>query len=246
MRQLYWYVAAVLLVGYGCKSSQAFVKAKKMPLDQLLSEMSAQHHDYHFFSAKAKMKLESDDMRMTGRATIHMIPDSLIWMNFKKIGIEGGRALIRQDSFWILYRLEDAYETGTYQELMDAYDLHLTFSELQDLIVGNLPIPTEPEVIDFRTKDLHKLYFRKDKYRYDYEIDGETHIRGFDWRDDMYRSVDGTMSGYDDTGFARDKSVYARLDDGSSGRIQMSFISVRFDKPKEIKFEVPADYIRLP
>lgn len=236
----------IVLLAAGCKSKKEFVKAKKMPLAELLTGMESQQRDYHFFSAKARVKYVGDDMRGSGKANVRMIKDSLIWMNFKKLSIEGARTLIRPDSFYIVYRLEDMYESGTFEELMTAYDLDVTFEELQNIIAGNMPLPTADEVNAFETKDYHQLRFNQGSQYYDYQIDGDLHLLNFSWKDGGMRLVSGALDKYDETHFAQDKTIHAVLEDGTRGELSLSLYDVEFDVPKKIKFEVPSHYRRLP
>lgn len=229
-----------------CSGSKELPRAKKESIEEILDGMQSAQRDYTWFSAKAKIKFEGEEMRLGGRSNIRMIKDSLIWMNFKKLSIEGSRALIRQDSFWIIYRLDDLYESGTYQELMDAYDLDLSFTELQDLIVGNYPIPKQDLIERFKTKKTHQLYFTEGQNQYEFSIDGHYHMRDFIIRDIFNRQVFGSYSDYQEDQFAHHKEIRIIMEDGSEGSVTLNLSNVEFDVPKSIKFEVPSHYIKLP
>ncbi len=235
-----------LLLILSCSTQKEWPKAKKQSLEEVLAGIESAQRDYNWFSAKARIKFEGEEMRLGGRANIRMIKDSLIWMNFKKLSIEGSRALIRQDSFWIVYRLDDLYESGTYQELMEAYDLDLTFRELQDLIVGNYPVAQENEVERFKTKKTHQLYFSSGQNQYEFSVDGRYQLRDFIIRDIYNRQVIGSYGDYQNDGFAHDKSLELIMEDGTRGSVTLNLSSVEFDIPKSIKFEVPSHYTKLP
>lgn len=241
---LYLIGLAVLLIS--CAGQKEIPRAKKSDLEEVLADMKSTEINYTYFSGKAKVKFEGEEMRVGGKANIRMIKDSLIWMNFKKISIEGSRALIRQDSFWIVYRIDKLYESGTFEELMDAYDMNISFSELQDLMIGNFTIPDKGRVKDFYTKKLHFLKFSDDQGQYDYQLDGNHQMRSFVLEDLFGRKISGVLSDYDSRGFSQKKELSVALEDGSSGKVSIDFSDVEFDIPKTTKFDVPSHYTKLP
>jgi hypothetical protein len=235
-----------LLTMLSCAGTKEFPKAQKASMSEVLSGMADRQIDYQYFSGKAKVKFEGQEMSVGGRANVRMIKDSLIWMNFKKISIEGSRALITQDSFWIVYRLDKMYESGTFEELMEAYDMNITFSELQNLLIGNLPIPKVHEVNQLSTKKVHNIRFNQNGTRYEYELDGAYFIRSSIISDILGRRIVGAFADYNEKGFSQTKDFSVSLEDGNSGRVTIDFSDVEFDVPKTIIFDVPSDYYKLP
>lgn len=237
---------AILWILLSCSSKKVIKKVKKVELPVLLMEMEENAPDYTWFSAKARVKFEGEEFRMTGRCNVRMIKDSLIWMNFKKLSVEGSRVLITQDSFWIVYRLDNLYESGTLDELMEAYDLDFSFSELQDYVIGRLPVPRYEEVISFRSPLFHELSFGDKSTYYSYKMDNRYLVNELSMTDTLYRKLRGYFENYDERGFARNKIFQIELDDGSRGSIEFNFTDIEIDVPKSIKFEVPDHYTRLP
>lgn len=236
----------LIIASSSCKGTKEIPKAQKASLEEVLDGMERQKIDYHFFSARAKVNFEGEEMRIGGRANIRMIKDSLIWMNFKKLSVEGSRVLITRDSFWIVYRMDKMYESGTFDELMEAYDMQLSFTELQDLIIGNFPIPTQNIVNRFATKKTHDINFAVNTTYYEYQMDGHYNMRSFLFRDILGRSVSGVLGDYNVNNFPSKKDLQVHLEDGTKAKINMDFSDVEFDQPKTIQFEVPEHYYRLP
>jgi hypothetical protein len=236
----------VLIFLFGCKGSKEIPKAQKASLEEILNGLKQNQISYEFFSAKAKVSFEGEEMRMGGRANIRMIKDSLIWMNFKKLSVEGSRALITRDSFWIVYRLDKMYESGTFNELMEAYDMEVSFAELQDLIVGNFPVPLSNEIGRYATKKTHDLYFYQNATQYEYQMDGNFKMRSFLLKDILGRTISGVYNDYSIQNFSSKKDLQVHLEDGTTARINMDFSDVEFDEPRKIQFEVPTNYYRLP
>lgn len=240
------FIAVSFLIICGCKGTKEIPKAQKASLEEILEGLKANQISYEFFSAKAKVNFEGEEMRIGGRANIRMIKDSLIWMNFKKLSVEGSRVLITRDSFWIVYRLDKMYESGTFSELMEAYDMQVSFAELQDLIVGNFPIPSSNEIGRYATKKTHDLYFSQNATQYEYQMDGNYKMRTFLLKDIVGRTISGVYNDYSIQNFSSKKDLQVHLEDGTTARINMDFSDVEFDEPRKIQFEVPANYYRLP
>lgn len=236
---------ALYLIHSSCATNRV-KKVSKIDLPVLLEKMDNRITEYEWFSAKARVKFEGEEMRMTGRCNIRMIKDSLIWMNFKKVSVEGSRVLITRDSFWIVYRFDKIYESGTVEELMTAYDLSFSFSELQDFVLGHLPLPAEDDISFFESKQFHRLIFSLAGERYAYQVDGSGRIVSLVLTDDLRRQVNGSFGEFDPAGFAVNKSFEVNLSDGTRASVSLNFSDIQIDVPKKIKFEIPEGYRRLP
>ena len=245
-RWLLYLLLGSLLAGYSCKSTEKVSKLKKTNLNELLERLESNTREYEYFSAKAKLKYNGPELNVSGRSNIRMIKDSLTWMNFKKVSIEGSRALMTQDSFWILYRFDDIYEAGSFDELMDYYKIGLSFDDFQDLIVGNHYVPTPDQVQSLNTEALHILDFQRGVNRYQYGIDGDFMIRKMLVSDPYGRTVIVTMDDFGEEGIAQSKDCQILLEDGQTATISIGLNDIEFDVPKTIKFDIPQHYTRIP
>ena len=112
-------------------------KIKKKSLPFLLKKMEANRIDYTWFGAKAKVKYAGADQKIIFSALIRMQKDSLIWIKLKKMNVEGLRVRITPQSIEILNRQESSYTKKSFAFLQEEFGVDLSFSALQDLIVGN-------------------------------------------------------------------------------------------------------------
>ena len=90
-----------------------------------------------YLDARAKVDLESDKLNIGGTATIRLERDKAIWMSVKKFGLEGARALIRPDSFFLINRLQGDYIAEPLSYIEEKYKIPARFDLLQDIILGN-------------------------------------------------------------------------------------------------------------
>lgn len=236
----------IAFIVIGCKTTKAKVRVTDRPLNEILEGVKNSQISYERFYGKTRIKFNGTDTKFGGRSNIIMVKDSAIWLNIKKLSIEGARALIRPDSCWILYRFDDLYESGQTKEFLDYYKLYVSFSEFQDLIIGNLPYPSEPEVIRFASDYAHEISFYRSENLYEYSLDEDLSIFRVKISDPLGRSLTTYLKDYDENGFAKRKDFEISLPDEGTSKFSIKFSTVAFDVHKEIKFEIPADYRRLP
>jgi len=241
-----WCLCLVTLCALvSCATQKKLKPIKAVPLEELLNGVESKQQDYTFFSAKGRVKYNGDEFKIGGRCNIRMIKDSLIWMNFKKLSIEGARVLITQDSFKIKYSYENCYEIGTLEEFLEEYNINFSFSELQDFIVGNLAIPEAEDIQGFDTDIYHKIDFTKNTKRYSYQVNEDFSLFRILLLDELDRSLHATFTDYNDQGFGESRELLIETPEEGAFKVGIDLSSVQFDVPKTIKFEIPSHYRKL-
>lgn len=236
----------LLFVITACTTSKKIKPVPFRNLNEVLTGLHQNQIKYQYFSAKARIKYNGEESKAGGRSNIRMIKDSLIWMNFKKMSVEGARTLIRPDSCWVLYRFDDIYESGTTREFLDYYRIYLPFGELQNLLIGNFYIPKEQEVIRYEVGDYYHLTFQLNGDHYEYLINNDYRIFRILIRDTFGREMTATLTDYGEELIATHKEVAINVPGEGLSNITMKLSSIEFDIPKTIKFEIPDHYTRLP
>src|SRR5262249_24429889 len=64
--------------------------------------------------------------------------DSVIWMTFSVIGVQGGKVLINKDSLTIVSTVNKEYFVFDYAELSRRFNFEINYSTIQAAILGNL------------------------------------------------------------------------------------------------------------
>ena len=239
-------LALMIIIGASCSTSNKLIPVAKIPVDQVLAGIEGRIIDYEHFSARARIRYNGEESKAGGRSNIRMIRDSLIWMNFKKLSVEGVRTLIRSDSCWVLYRFDDIYESGTTQEFLDYYKIYLPFGRLQDLLVGNFVVPESSQILDYKTGEYYDLAFYSGVDYYEYRVNGDFSMSRVLIRDAYDREMIISLSDYGTDNFAYRKELEIKLPGEGASIISLKLSSVEFDVPKTIKFEIPDHYRRLP
>jgi hypothetical protein len=105
-----------------------------------LHELKNNKINFQTFSGKAKVQFEDRNGRQPdANAIIRMAKDSIVWISLSStfLNIEVIRILITPDTLIIINKLEKTVETYPYKYIRDIVQLPLTFSMLQDIIIGN-------------------------------------------------------------------------------------------------------------
>lgn len=93
--------------------------------------------DFDYFQGKARMILRDANKEREVKATIRVRKDSVIWMQFNVIGIQGGKALINKDSITIVSTVDKEYYVFDYAELSKRFNFNINYGVIQSAMLGN-------------------------------------------------------------------------------------------------------------
>jgi hypothetical protein len=94
--------------------------------------------DFEYLHGKARMVVRNDNKEQEFKANIRVRKDSVIWMNFTVIGVQGGRALINHDSITILNNVKNEYFVFDFKELSRKLNFEVNYKMIQAAMLGNL------------------------------------------------------------------------------------------------------------
>lgn len=97
--------------------------------------------DFDYFQGKARMVLRDANKEREVKANIRIRKDSVIWMTFSVIGVQGGKALINKDSITIVSTVDKEYYVFPYSELTNRYHFNIDYEVVQAAMLGNPIIP---------------------------------------------------------------------------------------------------------
>jgi len=102
--------------------------------------------DFDNLDAKIRLKYQDKDNKSNAKVRLRIRKDSLIWASITgTAGVEGFRALIRQDSVLAIDRLNKEYIREDFAALQELLKFPLDYTMLQALILGNMPLPDYDE-----------------------------------------------------------------------------------------------------
>jgi hypothetical protein len=97
--------------------------------------------EFEYFQGKARMILRDANKEREVKANIRVRKDSVIWMTFSVIGVQGGKALINKDSITIVSNVDKEYYVFEYSELSKRYNFTVNYDVIQAAMLGNLITP---------------------------------------------------------------------------------------------------------
>ena len=101
--------------------------------------------DFDYFHGKARMILREANKEREVKANIRVRKDSVIWMSFSVIGVQGGKALVNKDSITIVSNVDKEYYVFEYAELSKRYNFTINYDVIQAAMLGNLVMDRKSE-----------------------------------------------------------------------------------------------------
>ena len=101
--------------------------------------------DFEYFHGKARMILREANKEREVKANIRVRKDSVIWMSFSVIGVQGGKALVNKDSITIVSNVDKEYYVFEYAELSKRYNFTINYDVIQAAMLGNLVMDRKEE-----------------------------------------------------------------------------------------------------
>lgn len=100
--------------------------------------LSIEAIEFEYLHGKGRMVLKDGNKENEVKANIRVKKDSVIWMNFTVIGVQGGRALINRDSITVLNNVKNEYFVFDYKELSKKFKFEINYDVIQAAMLGNL------------------------------------------------------------------------------------------------------------
>lgn len=100
--------------------------------------LNVEEIDFGYMQGKARMILRDANKEREVKANIRVRKDSVIWMTFSVIGVQGGKALVNKDSITIVSNVDNEYYVFDYAELSKRYNFEINYDVIQAAMLGNL------------------------------------------------------------------------------------------------------------
>ncbi|SRR5258706_7297167 len=120
---------------------QACSKKVVPSLPPLAKTLDVQEIDFEYMHGKARMNFKDDKRDLDVKTNIRIRKDSVIWMTFSVVGLQGGKALINKDSITIVSNVDKEYYVFDYPELSKRFNFKVDYAAIQAAMLGNLVIP---------------------------------------------------------------------------------------------------------
>ena len=126
----------VLLLSLGLWSCSK--KATPVTTATVPTSLDVQEINFGYMHGKARMIYKDDKKEREVKAHIRIRKDSVIWMTFTVVGLQGGRALINKDSITIVSTVDREYYVFDFAELSKRFHFTVNYDVIESAILGNL------------------------------------------------------------------------------------------------------------
>lgn len=250
----YLFILLVFLVLTACSTGRRASSAKpgKKPTPAVVDQLREQRPAYSSFEGKARLKVDSDELKVGVNATIRMVKDSVIWAVITKFGFEVGRSLIRPDSAFIVNRLNKVYYAESLDEYKKQYAIPFGFEAMQDLLLG-IPVVIDGKkhaftyIAPYWEVTLEDGYGLKGSYLLDNQQNFPRVLESviFDATErkfsSRYGSFEKCVPCKGDLAYEREHSF---TENNELKVLLLSFSEISFDKKLTTPFEIPKHYER--
>lgn len=113
--------------------------------------------DFENFSGKAKIQFKDSEFDIKAKANIRIKKDSLIWITFSAVGIQGARVLMNKDSITILNIMKKEYYVFYYDSLTKRFNFDINFEAIQATALGNLIVDRQEDNDVIKKDDFYIL-----------------------------------------------------------------------------------------
>jgi hypothetical protein len=103
----------------------------------LIKNLKENEFQFRLLSAKMHANVSIDGKENNFNSNIRIKKDSLIWISFSLLGIEGARLLATTDSVKFIDRINSKYFIGDYEYISKLFQTDIDFFMLQAVLVGN-------------------------------------------------------------------------------------------------------------
>jgi hypothetical protein len=244
----------LILLSIGCKTSK---KVVNLPIKQrsqadIVNALKSRYIPFSFLSIKASAEFEALGMGGSGSMNLRIKRDSLIWMQGKKLGIEGFRGIINKDSFTMVNRLEGSYYREPNDAISSMFGVSFNYDEIQELMAGNI-LPFNEDAISHyqQIEDKCIVVINSARYNISYVVDARNLLlKEIDLKDRQGNSAKAFFDDYRPilktkltTPYIRNYYFLSRS--GDEGKMEINISELELNIEKTLIFDLPLRYDRL-
>ena len=145
-RRIVYVFTAIMLASlmFGCKSKKAVVIKKKARTDysELIKGVESGELDYRSLEMKLSTRAELDGKKYGLNITYRNDRDQTLWISVRAmLGIEAARVIANRDSVWLVSKMAQMKEKGSWKEMSKLLGYPLDFMALQNIMTRKMFYP---------------------------------------------------------------------------------------------------------
>lgn len=199
---LIYYLLLFLIFFNSCKSFfvQTQVPIEDIDAVSIFHIINEKSIDYDNISMRVSIEIIAGENSESFRGNIRIAKDSIIWMSFRSLNIEGARIAISPDSLKFINRINNLYYKGNLEFIRDRYGVELDYYSLQSILSNSFFFyPASNTKYDLRTCEDTSMYcirtVAQTKYRVSY-IDSLRAKSGVDINENPLETSSDIINGF--------------------------------------------------
>lgn len=259
MNLSYRWLALILVISLfttACSSSRRAArdinKNDMIDNQKILDALTSKPFTYKFLNARAKVRLESPDINITGTVQIRVKPGEAIWASVTKFGIEAFRLHMTKDTVRIIDRLNRVYVEESIEDWMKKYSLPFGLRDVETILLGKGLIPDE-SIYQIESDELQaevSVQYRNFAVRYLLQNMVQPQLVQMAIRDPEGQSIQLSLSSF---GFVKPgggqfpfyRDIKKVSGDLPFDRLEITFQDLTLDEEKSMPFQIPSRYERM-
>lgn len=250
------FLLMVTLVASSCSSSRRAAREgnKKDMTDnqKILDALTRRPFDYKFLNARAKVRLESPDINITGNVQIRIKSGEAIWASVTKFGLEAFRLHMTRDTVRVIDRLNRMYVEESIESWMKTYQLPFRLGDVESILLGKGLIPDESiyHIVSDEVRAEVSVQFRDFLVQYILQNMIQPQLVEMDIKDPEGQTIRMSHSDFSfikpgSGEFPLHRDIRKVSGDLPFDRLEITFNEVKLDEEKSMPFEIPRRYARM-
>ena len=219
---------------------------------KVLDALTRHPFTYKFFTAKAKVRVESPSMNISGNLQMRVRPGEAIWASVTIFGFEAFRLYMTKDTVRVIDRLNRMYVEEPIDKWMDMYQLPFGLRDVETILLGKGLIPEESSyrINSDEAEAEVSVQYKEYAIRYLLQNMIQPQLVQMAIKDPRGQAIKLTLSSFDFLRPGTGEFPFHRLIEAVSGdlpfeSLEITFNEVTLDEEKSMPFEIPRRYERM-
>lgn len=244
------FIVAALI---SCKSTKVSDKnISNMSARSIVKKNEAAAFSEHSIKASLQIKYRGKEELPNINASLRMVKDSVIWMNFSKLGFPIAKLMITPNEVKFYEKLSKSAFEGDFELISSWLGTSFDFEMVQNLLIGETLISLESQKLIAEVKDnQYELHPKKRNpiFALEYSIDPDhfkvmkeriSHVEKNQNLTVLYKDFDKINESLFPKGF-----LISAKEGENETIIDVNYRNVQFDVPLRFPFEIPAGYSNI-
>jgi len=249
MSRTFTFLIFIFLI-VSCKSSKITDKSVDyLPARAIVKKNTAVAFKGTSVKASMQVKYKGKAEMPNLNASLRMLKDSVIWLNFSKLGFPVAKIMITPTGVKFYEKIGKTYFTGDFKIISSWLGTELDFTKVQNLFLGESLLDLEDEKFQVSIKDgKYELFSKRRNPIFDikYSINSDhfkvekeeiTHVEKNQSLTILYKDFHKISESL----FPKGILITAKADDMKT-IIDIKYKNIEFDAPLKFPFEIPAGY----